>query len=94
MATHTESPWVVNYDPEDGRPLEIVSEADRDRRVAFLASDGQPADAKLLAAAPDLVAALHRMLREWDALPPFRRPAKLIEAADKARVALAKAGAT
>jgi hypothetical protein len=53
----TPGPWLINFDPEDDRrPLEIVT-SDRDHRIAFLASDGNPDDARLISAAPDLLAA-------------------------------------
>jgi hypothetical protein len=56
--THTPGPWLINFDQEDDeRPLEIVT-SDRDHRIAFLASDGNPGDARLIAAAPDLLAAM------------------------------------
>lgn len=56
---HTPGPWVVNYDPDDDeRPLEIATAADRDHRVAFTASNGNPADSTLLAAGPELLATL------------------------------------
>lgn len=56
--THTPGPWLINFDPEDDeRPLEIVTR-DRDHRIAFLASDGNPDDARLVAAAPTLLAIL------------------------------------
>lgn len=58
---HTPGPWFANYDPDNLRPLEIVTR-DADKRVAFLASDGNPADAMLMAAAPDLLAALEAAL--------------------------------
>ena len=56
--THTPGPWLINFDPEDDeRPLEIVT-SDRDHRIAFLASDGNPDDARLISAAPTLLALL------------------------------------
>ena len=56
--THTPGPWLINFDPEDDeRPLEIVT-SDRDHRIAFLASDGNPDDARLISAASDLLAIL------------------------------------
>lgn len=64
MTTHTftPGPWLINFDPEDDRrPLEIVT-SDRDHRIAFLASDGNPDDARLIAAAPDLLSACHMAL--------------------------------
>ncbi len=58
MSNHTQGPWMINFDPDDDDwPLEIVT-SDRDHRVAFPATNGNPADAYLIAAAPDMLAAL------------------------------------
>ena len=60
--THTPGPWLINFDPEDDeRPLEIVT-SDRDHRIAFLASDGNPDDARLISAAPALYEALKALM--------------------------------
>ena len=56
MAKSTTGKWTITYDPDTGRPLEIVSADDHDHRIAFLASDGTAANADLLAASPDLLA--------------------------------------
>jgi hypothetical protein len=53
---------MIHYDPDDGRPLEIVLAEDRDLRICFLTSDGQIANARLLASAPELLDALHGMI--------------------------------
>jgi len=65
-ARHTPGPWQINFDPEDDLwPLEIVTE-DRDHRIAFPASNGNPADAFLIAAAPDFAAGVAQMLANED----------------------------
>jgi hypothetical protein len=56
--------------------------ADPDHRIAFPASDGRPADAHLIAAAPDLLAALEAVVSVADR--------KTVEF-DQARAAIAKA---
>ena len=58
----TPGPWRVCTDPDNGRPLEILA-VHVDHRIAFLASDGSWADARLLAAAPELRVALGGL---WD----------------------------
>ena len=81
----TPRPWLINFDPEDDRrPLEIVT-SDRDHRIAFLASDGNPDDARLMTAAPDLLAIL-KAAAEDDAVQWHDGP--LLKAA---RAAIAKA---
>jgi hypothetical protein len=60
--THTPGPWQINFDPEDGRPLEIATQANPDKRIAFLASNGRLPDARLICAAPKMLAALKAML--------------------------------
>lgn len=54
MADHTPGPWFITIDPENDRPLDIVTN-DPDHRIAFLTFDGNPADAHLIANAPDLL---------------------------------------
>src|ERR1019366_4907256 len=62
---HTTGPWQVNYDPEhETRPLEVALVSNPDHRIAFTASNGNPDDALLLAAAPDVLEALIG-LEDW-----------------------------
>jgi hypothetical protein len=63
---HTPGPWTVtcDRDDDDERPLEIVTSDDWNHRIAFPASNGNPDDARLIAAAPDLLAALKGLLPE------------------------------
>lgn len=65
MSKSTTGRWTITYDPESGQPIEVVSAEDYDHRVAFLASDGNVADARLLAAAPVLLATLKDLITEW-----------------------------
>jgi hypothetical protein len=83
---HTAGPWTVtcDRDDDDERPLEIVTSDDWNHRIAFPASDGNPDDARLIAAAPDMLAALKGVLRVAD-----RNTAEF----DAARAAIAKAEA-
>ena len=61
--------WVINEDPDTGRPLEIALANDRDQRVCFLTSDGHRTTASLIAAAPDLAAALAALVKTFHARP-------------------------
>lgn len=65
MTGSTPGPWWIGYDPDNGRPLEILA-IDDDHRVAFMASNGNPADASLIAAAPDLLSALRDIMAVAD----------------------------
>ena len=93
--THTPGPWLINFDPEDDeRPLEIVT-SDRDHRIAFLASDGKPDDARLIAAAADLLAALKFILPLAKAYTPVNQSASARRTCDEwinaAKTAIARA---
>ena len=86
----TPGPWAVSEDPRPGMEWnnEIVTAADYDNRICYMANGGKEradeflANAFLIAAAPDLYAALEGVLRIADR--------KTVEF-DVARAALAKA---
>ena len=78
---HTPGPWFVLID-DDGCPLEIVLAGDHDMRIAVPASDGPLANARLIAAAPELLAALREVIAVSD---------RKTEIYDRARAAIAKA---
>lgn len=87
---HTPAPWTIRTDSEDPQAINIRSES-----VPFVASvwgDGGPsfkqaANARLIAAAPDLLAALQKLVRAID-----RAPANFADGlADQAREVIAKA---
>ena len=86
-AAHTPGPWWIGFDPDDGKPLEILA-INHDHRVAFLSSDGRLSDARLIAAAPDLRAALVNLFGIFHARPDilalcgFAEHAQLQAAAD------------
>lgn len=69
---HTEGPWWLGFDPETGHPLEVLAISD-DHRLAFLASDGREADARLIVAAPDLRQALADLVETFQARPDILR---------------------
>ena len=65
MKTHTPGPWIVT--PTTGNPskpytvrMDVVTTSG-EWNPAFVAGDMLPADAHLIAAAPDLLAALERL---------------------------------
>jgi hypothetical protein len=57
---HTPGPWIYDIDDRPGMEwnIHILTEADLDKRICFMTSDGPSEDnARLIAAAPDLLAA-------------------------------------
>jgi hypothetical protein len=89
---HTPGPWTVTCDADDDneRPLEIVVDNDWNRRIAFPASDGNPDDARLIAAAPELLAALKAVLTVWHDATATRHDDAAAEAAALAAIAKAE----
>lgn len=81
-ATHTPGPWSVSC---SGNDVENVSGAGV---CALYADETAEANARLIAAAPDLLAAAEAMLRSIDEGPAFGNGEIEI---DKLRVAVAKA---
>ena len=72
MSEYTPGPWTVEEYGEDDCPA-LVIHKDTESRVCFMAtpgSHGDPAkieaDARLIAAAPDLLEALRDLVSEWD----------------------------
>lgn len=95
MADHTPGPWTIQR-YGDGDSLVIHSDADN--RVCFMATAGSygdpaiiAADARLIAAAPDLLAALRTLYREIDDRHHGRMPDEVQHAMDDAAAAIAKA---
>ena len=69
---HTPGPWTIEEYGDDDSPA-LVIHKDSESRVCFMAtpgSHGDPsaieADARLIAAAPDLLAALRAMTDRWE----------------------------
>lgn len=93
QTNHTPGPWEIDDAAFDG--LDIVSPQGR---VAML-NDGEPgedtsiwANARLIAAAPDMLAALEALMRwETSALDAEQAAALMDEVCDMARAAIAKA---
>ena len=96
MSTHTPGPWAGPYRHVDGQDCILSpSETASDAVVAWLDrwtgphADEQAANARLIAAAPDLLAALAALLRVCDEeLDPKRTPEM---AAARAAIARAEA---
>lgn len=72
-ASPTLRQWVVNDDPDTGRPLEVVHADNPDLRICFLASDGKRSTARLIAAAPDLAVCLAALIETFHARPDILR---------------------
>lgn len=78
---HTPGPW-----EHDGPPHNIIVWSSPENRICFLTSDGPTeANARLIAAAPDLLAALKEAA---DFVQPFNRAEDLL---DKIEAVIAKA---
>jgi hypothetical protein len=94
---HTPGPWTVicDRDDDDERPLEIVVANDWNHRIAFPASDGNPDDARLIAAAPNLLVAVkaaHHALISYQNWNASTELAEEIAAVCAAAIATAEAG--
>jgi hypothetical protein len=71
MSAHTPGPWKVNATPHSSNQDFVVLDNGANghsRRVCAVYSDRAEADACLIAAAPDLLAALEYIARDGDAL--------------------------
>lgn len=92
MSAHTQGPWHRNI-PAEGRYPVVF--AGRNQHIATAAQQKDSAETEsnisLIAAAPELLAALRLMLREYEALR-FEQPERWPAAAAAARAAIAKAG--
>lgn len=64
--SHTPGPWMIDRDYRAGMSwnTHIVLERNPDHRICFMTSDGKKDDAWLIAAAPDMLAALRRLTSE------------------------------
>lgn len=90
---HTPGPWTVN----PIRPVQVATDADTPQLVATAVADGDPytaiADARLIAAAPELLEALHQLIVVIG-LTAIKYKSDLDtvqEAVDEARAVIAKA---
>ena len=90
MKTHTPGPWIET--PTTGNPskpytvrMDVVTTSG-EWNPAFVAGDILPADAHLIAAAPDLLAALKSLVDDFERI--IGRP---IEAEHEAKAAISKA---
>lgn len=86
MNAHTPGPWQIEATDTPGESIYIVREPGEPEPIARVST---LADARLLAAAPDLYAAL-RAVHDAYSYISEKAPAPLAHAIRKARVALAK----
>jgi len=87
--THTPGPWTLAT-AHDARVI-LVNDRNGNAVGELVYSDTRnPADARLIAAAPDLLAALRTMMREYECLR-YEQPERWPEAAKAARAAIARA---
>lgn len=87
---HTPGPWIVDPDMRGLGNLPVAGVRSFDGiSIANCGTDGH-ANARLIAAAPDLLAALQQMMREYECLR-FEQPERWPDAATAARAAIAKA---
>jgi len=66
---HTPGPWLIWH-----TPLATLIQTDKGLNIAKMGGDSLEADECLIAAAPDLLAALEQLVRDYDAdnsRPPF-----------------------
>ena len=99
VATHTPGPWTYKGKSGDGKRQFVESDMKRDSwdccRVEVDSDDCNydmaVANARLIAAAPDLLSACESALRFHDAFSTHTAPRLLQACADKLRAALAKA---
>ena len=89
QTAHTPGPWIVEH--PYGEPGVFVS-GPRTELIAklYLVAEAE-ANAALIAAAPELLAALEKMVARWDALSVEDLGPGCRAIADKARAAIAKA---
>ena len=95
MSKHTPGPWATDQKEHDEPHQNIRVQAGK-RGICLVWMDDAPvrdynaeqrANARLIAAAPDLLEALKAMLTNWEEDSAYGS-----DAADKARAAIAKAG--
>jgi hypothetical protein len=90
---HTPGPWTTRESPEHwGRVDVIIHSEATDVATAWQGgTEANRANAKLIAAAPDLLEALEEALEDWEDSHFDEEYPSRIEWADKARAALKKA---
>lgn len=86
-AQHTRGPWKIN--PAESSQVKLIDSTDG--AVGEMIDCRNPADARLIAAAPDLLAALEALLDAPTDVHSVIGAAKLRMAWETARVAIAKA---
>jgi hypothetical protein len=92
-AKHTPGPWQIEFGGMEGDDYAVIGSKFADRAICNLEPrDYVPANARLIAAAPELLEALQELLRSYrDLLPERYLQDKGV--ATKARAAIAKATA-
>lgn len=97
---HTPGPWEHAHTatPDYARKSIVYAPSEGGRDLALVyASEHHDADAALIAAAPDMLAALTEMVAEWDTSDDYASASHRIEmytvAIEQARAAIEKAGA-
>lgn len=96
MSKHTPGPWMTDPDDREGMEWNIhIVQADApDNRICFMASDGPEANANLIAAAPDMLAALEQNAVELAEAANLLRGCKLPGAASLFEMAATRTKAT
>jgi hypothetical protein len=72
MIPHTPGPWRVLS--QGALPYREVSDTDGLRQIAEVHGFARDANARLIAAAPNLLMALKRMIAEWEKLTRYGSP--------------------
>lgn len=93
-SSFTPGPWRANeshdyIEPTGGSP--IICEFDKIDPVFALGDDERIANAHLIAAAPELLAALEQFVQACDTAPPVHFIGHIVKACEVARAAIVKA---
>jgi hypothetical protein len=88
MMSHTPGPWGIQPDGRGGASDTVYAYLDQQQPVAEVVS-GVRADRHLIAAAPDLLRELKRMLSLWEEAIGWEED--YMDMGDAARIAIAKA---
>jgi hypothetical protein len=80
---HTQGPWLISEEQGDNY---VISSASNELEICTVWEDPHKADARLIAAAPDLLEALCKLAELYDAMGAPRGPCRII-----ADAAIAKA---
>lgn len=100
MSSHTKGPWKVEKMPDDGGEFSIFSNTGIYVALTVGGTDSEEANARLIAAAPDLLEALEQLFRigdvyrsaiEHDAYGEYGSKMDLEQWTDLAKAAIAKA---